>query len=226
MKHLLFTVLIISCISSYSQNTELFQTWYLYSSRTADTEPIFNVSEIEPAITPSLTISENHEFVGTGACNTFSGKFDISATMVKSLDFSQTDEVCTVQDYTSLEESFFGFLQGEVYYEISYVNNKPKLILATNIFGEAKFTNSPLALNKLDPEQIKIHPNPCTSFLFINTSEVVINQITIYNIYGQSVKTIDTNFEKINISELSSGLYFVKVHSGYSISTQKVIKKQ
>ena len=56
-------------------------------------------------------------------------------------------------------------------------------------------------------------------------SENVIRQVEIYNVEGQLVKFSDGNVENIAISNLTEGLYFVKVITDNGTSTHKIIKK-
>ena len=55
-------------------------------------------------------------------------------------------------------------------------------------------------------------------------SDQTIQKITIFNLLGQQIKTFQVNFKsgKINISELSKGIYFLnlKFKNGNSISTK------
>jgi heat shock protein HslJ len=80
MKQLLLSISIICSINCFAQapNPDLFQTWYLQSVVVSDgSEPTYIVSDIEPTITPSLTIMEDLTFSGIGACNTFNGAFNV-----------------------------------------------------------------------------------------------------------------------------------------------------
>ena len=68
-----------------------------------------------------------------------------------------------------------------------------------------------------------VYPNPTEEKLMIN-SDQTIQKITIFNLLGQQIKTFQVNFKsgKINISELSKGIYFLnlKFKNGNSISTK------
>ena len=88
--------------------------------------------------------------------------------------------------------------------------------------------NTPLA-------NFGIFPNPAVSTLNINfellnsTESVVINVI---DVNGRTIKTITNRFEgqgfqslTTNVSELSKGVYFVRIQAGKSIVTKKFIKQ-
>lgn len=73
-------------------------------------------------------------------------------------------------------------------------------------------------------KDITIYPNPANDIININ-SENQIQSIEILNISGQVVnyENISSNKAEININNLSSGVYFVKIYTENSISTQKLI---
>lgn len=56
-----------------------------------------------------------------------------------------------------------------------------------------------------------VYPNPCTNDIYVNSSKK-INSIEIYDIYGKKVvKTIYQENNKLNLSTLNSGSYFMKL---------------
>jgi hypothetical protein len=71
---------------------------------------------------------------------------------------------------------------------------------------------------------IVIFPNPVRDILHINT-DANIEQIEIYNIQGQLIKTENTNTAEISTMDLSSGLYLLRITSDMGISTHKFIKE-
>jgi alpha-tubulin suppressor-like RCC1 family protein len=82
---------------------------------------------------------------------------------------------------------------------------------------------SVLAVNSFEiTENLKIYPNPVKDFLNISY-ENPINIISIVNLLGQEV--INTNQSKIDVSDLISGTYFIKISSDDFVKTIKVIKQ-
>ena len=59
--------------------------------------------------------------------------------------------------------------------------------------------------------EFTISPNPASDILIIN-GDLINATIEIYNIFGEKVKSV-TNLNYINISDLSSGVYFIKIDS-------------
>jgi len=83
-----------------------------------------------------------------------------------------------------------------------------------------------LGLNteEFEQAQLNIYPNPGTDFITIQSPQS-ISTLSLYDIQG---KKLDINFDgyKIDISNLSSGVYFLKVSfENHSEVTKKIIKQ-
>ena len=85
------------------------------------------------------------------------------------------------------------------------------------------FTNT----EDFDISEIQIYPNPATSILNI-VSEENIESVEILNISGQIVnyKTVSNNIAKVDISALSSGVYFAKIYLSDNILVRKFIVEE
>jgi len=75
----------------------------------------------------------------------------------------------------------------------------------------------------LDP--ISVYPNPVKEVLTIRSTQV-IDTIEVYNVLGKMVLKVspDRTSPTINMSDLSSGIYFVKAMIGSASQTIKVVK--
>ena len=71
---------------------EIFQEFEGKVFQESDFGVEYYIPEIEPEITPTLTIMENFEFNGVGACNIYSGQFDANSTDLITTEFSNTEE--------------------------------------------------------------------------------------------------------------------------------------
>lgn len=69
----------------------------------------------------------------------------------------------------------------------------------------------------------KVYPNPVTSVLNLK-SDNAIQKIEVFSVTGQSILT-SLNSETIDLSGITSGVYFVKAYSDKGIATQKIIKR-
>jgi len=102
--------------------------------------------------------------------------------------------------------------------------------------GDFIFTKelvSSVGINETNTTKIlNVYPNPATNFIqviykSINTS----SSISVLDISGKTIlnQVFSTNTglneERIDVSQLTAGVYFVKIQSGNSIATQKILIK-
>lgn len=79
---------------------------------------------------------------------------------------------------------------------------------------------------KITDNAIKIYPNPASNYIQINTEIKNIKTVEIYDIYGNLIKKQETTQPKtiINVSSLTTGLYFIKLfNENKIIQTSKLI---
>lgn len=70
----------------------------------------------------------------------------------------------------------------------------------------------------------KAFPNPTTDFIELNCSGKKVTSVFITNVLGEIIKKQDVNSDKIDLSELVPGIYFVSLLVDKSSSIIKVIK--
>ena len=98
----------------------------------------------------------------------------------------------------------------------------------TNIDPASTFVNNETdcdALSLVDNNfelEVTIYPNPTDNYLFIEGNENPIS-ITIYNLLGAKV-IAKSNTDKIDVSELSKGVYIINISDGVSQTNKKFIK--
>ena len=71
--------------------------------------------------------------------------------------------------------------------------------------------------------EISIYPNPVSSILNIYNAENA--NIQVYDVLGKLILTRDNiSFEEqINVSQLTTGTYFIKIQKGNTIATERFI---
>ncbi len=74
---------------------------------------------------------------------------------------------------------------------------------------------------------ISIYPNPTTSILYIE-SDAQIGQIHLYNTFGQKIKSIRVDGTKgsLDLSDLATGAYYLRVETDKGIVVKKVIRNK
>ena len=95
-----------------------------------------------------------------------------------------------------------------------------------NIDATASFnTNCTLSVNQFDLENaFNIYPNPVKEqFTIQNNSEFIIDTIGIYTMLGKLIYQSKDIQNSIDVSDLSNGMYLVKLNSNNKIITKKII---
>ncbi len=72
-------------------------------------------------------------------------------------------------------------------------------------------------------QTLNLYPNPVSEILSIE-SKLPLQGIEIYNLLGQEVKQVHSNFETINLKDLSRGIYLIKISSENGSTVRKLIK--
>lgn len=86
---------------------------------------------------------------------------------------------------------------------------------------------TPIVNNTTDIFRLLVYPNPTNNFLFIESNESLIDY-KIVNMLGQTIKT--NTFEndvlsRIDVNDLSSGIYFISISFKDKVETVKFIKQ-
>ena len=124
--------------------------------------------------------------------------FQINASQGSSINFYYT------YSYNGLQEST--------------VNNQHTYTIGTCATLDADSFN----FNK----SVSIFPNPSSKSIFVKSPTYILNRLEIYSLQGTLVKKVAKNINQVDIEELSSGLYLVKLFTIDGFSTvKKLVKK-
>jgi hypothetical protein len=63
-------------------------------------------------------------------------------------------------------------------------------------------------IRKITYGDLHVYPNPAVDYLYLSV-EVPLTRVDIYNSLGQLIKALDNPYRKIDVSELSSGIYML-----------------
>jgi len=75
---------------------------------------------------------------------------------------------------------------------------------------------------------LNIYPNPTTGELTMDNGQLTINNVDVFDIYGKCHLSLVTRHETsvtLNISHLSSGLYFIKIFTESGMVVKNVVKQ-
>lgn len=81
-----------------------------------------------------------------------------------------------------------------------------------------------LGIDTINISKLSVFPNPVQNNLYIN-SNTKIEKVLIYNIMGMLIKTVETNFETIDLSNLNTGNYLIKVLTDKGFENKMIVKK-
>ncbi|MBC5833522.1 T9SS type A sorting domain-containing protein [Flavobacterium sp. F372] len=96
---------------------------------------------------------------------------------------------------------------------------------STNVYSYlATLSNNSFSLN-LDNNELQIFPNPSKDILNINLTNKNATSISIYNSLGQLVLSVIQPKSTLNVSELKTGTYFMKVNFENETKTVTFIKE-
>lgn len=229
MRHIILLITIVYTTTLHAQepDPDLFQTWYLQSVFESDAIPEpYIVSEIEPGINPTLTIDTDLTFSAMAACNSIYGSFvSVNDETFETTDLFTTLVLCGYEDHESFESEYFGFLQIMEFYSITSNENGMTLTIGTPIFGQAIYHNYPLSLTEHAISSLEVFPNPSNSVIHINSKDKIILGIELFSSIGDRIEVPSANFDTIDISHLSQGLYYIKVATENGTVVKRVLKE-
>lgn len=221
MKKTLLAFALILSLSCFSQIT---QTWYVSNVQATDLSPPYNIFNVSPAISSYLTFNDDFTFTAQGACNTMTGSWHYAfGESIVISNYTITGATCASQSQTNFEDAFFGFIMiNQLQFYISTDNNN--LMLTTPLMGMAQFRNTPLNSSSFDWKEIKVFPNPANAIISIDSGNIVVSKVEFINSIGQSTKTIHTGFNAVDISDLTTGIYIMKISNETGSINMKISK--
>lgn len=121
----------------------------------------------------------------------------------------------------STHEEFFSFEQGDTSVQTVFSFDAD----TEKVFSLIDVNDSSLSTEKFEDDlKVSVFPNPTSDFLQIN-SPSAITSVEIYSFQGQKLVSY-SNQKKIDVRDLSNGLYFLKVKDEFGkLQTVKFIKK-
>jgi len=236
MKHLLF-ILFISCTvqQTIAQDPDLLDNeWYL--------EELVIDSEVIPALSfppePKIgRIEFTNEFVRISFCDQHTAVvvYDVTEDIF-TLDLLVTlGEGCERQENVDFETIYLSvFLEDDIFknpfsYDILPKGGGVLGLIITNVDGDqAVYGNELLSAPTQDILSFKVYPNPVGEELTVSSPNNEVLSVEIYDINGKKVDTFQSENQasnKLNVSSLGSGIYFLKIHTEVGLVTKKIIKK-
>jgi heat shock protein HslJ len=196
-----------------------------------DLAPIYEVSEIDPPIAPYLLITEDFNYNGEGACNTFNGTYNFNIpNYLTATVFVATTNDCNIQLHNLFEDAYFGYISNEFWYDITQDGGGNVLTLGNPLGGIAVFKSYPLSVKDFNENVFTVYPNPAKNELFLSSTNTTENlTLKIFNIGGKLLSTQNIALQEqtsLDVSQLVSGIYFLNIEDERgNTATKKFIKE-
>lgn len=245
MKKFILIFFLITISNVYSQTNASFfveKTFQLeYFLKDGEREELDLMYTVSPGIDITREIPDIRFFLDEanalfeasigGFCNGTSAKYLINDNYFEVLERGGT----TLLDCGGDEETdFFIPITGniymqqpakKVYYEIT--EDEKGLWLWSEENHKLFFSETTLSIKENELEKaITIYPNPSKEFVTIdvNSNTIEISNVSILDFQGRIIIEKRANFNKINISKLAKGIYFLKLKTDNNLSiTKKLI---
>ncbi|MDD3685818.1 MAG: T9SS type A sorting domain-containing protein, partial [Bacteroidales bacterium] len=84
----------------------------------------------------------------------------------------------------------------------------------------------PYEENSIETEltnKVIVFPNPTKDYIHLNQNENY-RLVQIFDINGKLVKTVESGFDKIDVSDFEQGLYIVVINANDSVLTGKFVR--
>ena len=110
-------------------------------------------------------------------------------------------------------------------YSITSNENGMTLSISNSIFGNAIFNNFPLSLTEHTIPALEVYPNPSKSIIYLKSDSNPILDVEMFNLIGNRGEITHIDFDSIDISELSKGLYYLKIATENGTVVERIIKE-
>lgn len=148
----------------------------------------------------------------------------VSTTGTAATNFTMITPTAGVTPTTSWVEYSYNLdaYQGQnVYIAIQCVSVDAFSLL----IDDFKVTATTLSTDGFFKNNFAVYPNPATDVIKIsNVNNLDITNLTITDINGRTMKQVNTSIEAINVSDLNSGIYFLKIKTAQGEGVTKFVK--
>ncbi len=166
------------------------------------------------------TTNTQSEYSGTGTLITPEGTF----TNVVRIKSTQTNTDTYSGGTINSSVVAYNWYKAGVTHELANVSD----ITGSSTSQSAYYTSVPANLGLEESELINLlmFPNPTNGTIYINSDEV-ISKIEVYQLSGELAmeQTVNNTSSEMNLSELNTGMYLVKVYgTNGAVSVKRVTK--
>lgn len=228
MRKVIFLLLFFSSWLGIGQQLESEPAWYLESI------------EVDGNLIPVPVNSENLEieirfffdydiFVFESAsCYFMKGNYFESANEVTfDILFEDGNTNCSLNENSDYSQLYNSLFENNITYTFMISSGSEGRMLEINHPNGNKinYRSTPLGIEDVANPEINLIPNPAVDFIEIRGAKSQVSELTVFNQMGQRVKApFDSRSQRIDLSHLATGLYFIEISSEGKKQIQKLIK--
>jgi hypothetical protein len=129
-----------------------------------------------------------------------------------------------LDDSGSFNNHSFDFTASNTF-AVVYIRSLNSVDGATEVFYDNfSLTEKTLSVEDQIASKFKVYPNPASKFININSRNINISSVNVFNVLGTKVlERKELNDNKLDISSLSNGIYFLKISADNTTVTKKFI---
>lgn len=191
----------------------------------------FTTQTMEQVATPVITAdSVTYDEVSESFCNTVTVSIDC-ATENAAIYYS-------VERHSHIDGSVNTVIENAVYTEPFVLNDYSDGDQVVKAYAvKDGMTNSDIAEESYyvviccgiqdAQQQVSIYPNPTSGDVTLDLSGLNAKTVELFSMNGQLLNTVVPTDETMTLSlnQYAAGIYFVRIHTDNSITTQKIVKK-
>jgi hypothetical protein len=85
--------------------------------------------------------------------------------------------------------------------------------------------NTTFSIDDFEQDQIVLYPNPSSSRVFIESKRDLITKTELHNLQGKEIRSFFESTDSIDITDLPSGIYFLRIFTEQGSTVKKIIKQ-
>ncbi len=209
-------------------NVVLDTEWFLHSLNIDGEEIIPPINEEVQFINLFFDQGNPEEeppFLITSVCNEIISTSGVSSDELLIIAENPSPLIdCQLQENIDFDALYFDFLATTTLfpYELLIEGENLQLTLIAPNGDQAVYRNEVLAIEESIPVIFTIYPNPVQDFLYINTPDILRQEVSVYNSLGKEVKKVSSQ-DFIDVKGLSKGIYFIIITSDQGSAVKKII---
>lgn len=199
------------------------------STNTASNSWLFSRG-ITLAAGQQITIKYSHRLnrsVGTTSVNNLAVKIGSAANPTAQTTFiTPSFSVTSSTAYVENTQTYTASTAGVYYLGFNHTCPQHSATQRSSILLDNVTVTSVLSVDSFLTSNFNIYPNPVFDILKIeNTNNLKINKIVITDINGRVVQENVSNFESIDLTKLTAGIYLLSLETENGKFTKKIVKE-